>query len=209
MFFLLSVVEIVWPMRQRGRMRFIFLALMVAVCGFSALAEDDYFPMHVGDEWTYSITSSELYEKGVAYVKIEGTNEREGKTYFRNHSWWKGNPSQLIPETETLFRKDREAVFCILGSTEKLALVLPLKVAATWHNTIGAIAIVNTVVGLETIELSGKSYNNCYHIRTVRETDNTLEDLWLAPNIGTIKTITTYSFGRAVTATLMKFKPGK
>ena len=67
-------------------MRFLLLTLVTAACGFSALAEDDYFPLHIGDESTMAATliskDGQVFE-GIVRRSIETSVNRDGESLSR------------------------------------------------------------------------------------------------------------------------------
>ena len=70
----------------------------MSLFGLSALAEDDYLPLAVGQEVTWAITivsrTGEVVD-GLAHRKIEGVVEKDGKSYFRSRTWMDGLPSRI------------------------------------------------------------------------------------------------------------------
>ena len=100
-------------------MRFLPLAFVMAAFRFSALADDGYCPLHVGDEWTYTIAFIE--PKGAVSVvpdhsRIRGTSKRSGKTYFAFEQWGK-DPAEK--ETTSYVRKDKKGVHTTFERAEK------------------------------------------------------------------------------------------
>ena len=192
-------------------MRFLLLALMVAVCAFSALAEDDYFPMNVGDEWTLAVTyvsaTGEVSE-GLIHRKMNSAINRDGKTYYQLRTWTEGLPQKI--DTLKLVRHDEKAVYSIDarkdGAIEQVDFLLPLKVGTTWNRTTNTAV---AVIGLDPVEIGGKHYENCFHVRSTNAGTQMTEDFWLAPNIGNFKSLLAFGSGVKVTTTLKEFKPGK
>jgi hypothetical protein len=194
-------------------MRILLLALMMALCGCSALADDDYYPLHVGDEWTMTITivtPAGKTTEGIVHRKTESTIERDEKTYYRSRFWSEGLPTKI--EVFTLFRKDEKRAYSMdeknLDAIEQVEALLPLKVGATWHHTFKSDARTDTVIGMETLEIAGKTYENCWHIRSVNSNESHIENYWQAPIEGIIKS-EVVSNGIKISIVIKDFKPAK
>jgi hypothetical protein len=195
-------------------MRYLLWCLIVALLGFPALAENEYLPIAVGNEWKMKATlvspTGELSE-GTAHRKVEGTVEKDGKTYFRSRTSIDAGP--MKHEYTKLHRKDEKAFYFLdeskEGAAEQVEIVLPLKVGTTWQRTWGSMSLTETVVGIETVTISGKAYENCYHIRVTSPDGSYTEDYWEAPNVGSVKSKAVYGNGGKVTLTLKEFKSGK
>jgi len=108
----------------------------------------------------------------------------------------------------TLMRKDNKAIYSIAsdGSLEHLEGVLPLKTGLTWQVIEGSNTINHTVTGLEDIEISGKIYENCFHIRITRTDGKLVVDEWEAPNVGAVKMEVLSDEGVKMVFTLKEFK---
>jgi hypothetical protein len=195
-------------------MRFLLLAMMMAVCGCSPSAKEDYVPLAVGDEWTMGATVVSATGHAlecIARRQIEGAVERDGKIYFRSRSTMEGMPTKV--EITKLVRKDEKGFFSIeeakKGAVEQTEIVLPLKVGNTWKRTMGSTSVTDTVIGVESVSISGKTYDKCYRIRSVTADNSLTEDFWQAPHVGDVKSVITYGSGAKITLTLKEFKPGK
>jgi hypothetical protein len=209
--FLLAVLA---SLDQRRGMRYVLWCLIAAVYGSSAMAGDEYIPLTVGDEWTMASTSvspTGQVSEGVARRKIEGSVEKGGKTYFRSRTWTESEPAGM--EHTELVRMDAKAYYSIdekkPDAVEQIIMVLPLKIGATWQRTLGSMTATETVIGLETVEISGKVYENCYHIRLSTANGHYTENFWQAPNVGNVKDDVVYGNGLKMSCTLNEFKPGK
>jgi hypothetical protein len=195
-------------------MRHVSWILMAAWCGCSAIAEDDYFPLNVGQERTMAVTISVpdgSVIEGTAHRKIEGSAEKDGKTYFRCRTWFEGMPFKA--GSTKLMRKDEKAVYSIdervAGAAEQVTAVFPLKVGSTWERIVRGMAVTDAVIQKEAINISGKTYNNCYHIQSTWSGGKFTKDSWAAPNVGTVKEKSTYADGLTFTSILKDFNPGK
>jgi hypothetical protein len=201
------------PLRQKRQVRFLLWALMMAVGGISAMAEDDYFPLQVGQVriMTTVYVSAEGKVVGSDHSQnITSTVVTDGKTYFRCVSGNKGPQRPLLPPI--LYRKDEKAVYSLEeaagGAVERIELVLPLRVGATWQRVVGRVTRTVTVMGVETVEIDEKTYLNCYHLCETSEDGSYTQDAWIAPGVGTVKANTVYDNGMRMNLTLKEFKPG-
>ena len=192
-------------------MRRALLTLVVALVAFSNLAKGEYIPIAVGDEWTMAATivsPKGKVTKGIVHRRIESADERNGMTYVRSRTWTIGLPTRT--ESTKLLRKDVHAVYSIdesvADAAEQIEVVLPLKAGLSWQQTVESKTLTHTVIGLETIEVSGKTYGNCYHIRTSTADGSYTEDFWEAPRVGNVKSIIAYGNGIKLTLTLEEFK---
>jgi hypothetical protein len=189
------------------------LALALAWGVFSPLAKAEYIPIAVGDEWTMAATfvaPSGKTTEGLIYRRIETADAKDGKAYVRSRTWTAGLAKR--PDSTKLLRKDANAVYSIDESTsdspEQIEAVLPLKIGSTWQQTAGSQTLTNTIVGREAVEISGKTYEDCYHIRISTVDGSYTEDFWEAPRVGNVKSIITYGSGAKLILTLKEFKSG-
>lgn len=194
-------------------MRFLLCILLalVALAGFSALAEDDYYPLAVGDERTMVITYSINLKSlsGIVHTMTEANVSKDGKEYVRQRLWSDGLPKKI--ELRMLLRKSEQGVYSLdedhNATTEQTELALPLKVNATWKRTMQGRHMTDTVIGMETVEVAGKIYAKCWHVQTV-SLENT-QDAWFAPSVGLIKAEVKLTNGLRISESLKEFKPGK
>ena len=187
------------------------LTLIISLSAFSSSLRGEYIPIAVGDEWTMSaliVSPSGKASEGVVRRRIDSVAEKDGKTYVRARTWTVGRPKST--ESTKLLRKDLNAVYSVdegvAGSPEQIEVVLPLKAGVTWQQTVGPKTLTHTVIGLENIDVSGKTYENCFHIRTTSTDGSYTEDFWEAPRVGNVKSIIAYGNGARFTLTLEEFK---
>jgi hypothetical protein len=127
------------------------LAIGMALC--RGAEDGDYLPIADGLEWIMDLKIVQANGKeseDLAHRKIEGTLERDGKTYFKYKSWNEGDPSA---SSETLIRKDESGFYFTseIEATEQPVIVLPLKVGASWKTTMHGATFQNTVLGIEAV----------------------------------------------------------
>jgi hypothetical protein len=175
---------------------------------------DSYFPFNIGDEWTSAITIAVPKVNASAVVgfhqKTESIVERNGKTYFRSRNWWDIQPDNH--ETITLSRKDAKGIYGIdensKDAMETLFIPLPLNVGAKWDTIVGSKTVTDTVVAVEDVEVSGKTYKKCLHTHSSSSDGSSTSDSWRAAGIGDVKTVTVFDNGNINTQILKEFKPG-
>jgi hypothetical protein len=194
-------------------MRCALLAVLMVSFGISVLAADEYWPLAIGQERTMTVAISMPdggIIEGTAHRKIEGAATKDGTAYFRSRTWFEGMPFKS--GSTKLIRKDEKAVYSIdervPGSVEQVIVVLPLKVGATWQRSVRGMAVMNTVLNKEDIDVLGKTYSNCYHIQSTWSDGRYTKDSWEAPNVGTVREKISYADGLTFTYTLKDFKPG-
>lgn len=192
-------------------MRFLLLTLVMALCGFSALAEDDYSPLHVGDEWTYIIRHINTIPgrpilEGEDHQRIRSTVERDGKTYFVFEQW---GTDPAKKETSSYVRKDEKGEYSTCerskSGDETLWLSFPLKIGTSWKYDEETTC---TVAALEDVAIEAKTYKHCYHIVRKSSDGSFTSDDWFAPNIGLVKCEDAWASGGKRTMSLVEFKPG-
>jgi hypothetical protein len=198
------------------RMR--LFALCFAVLSLSALAADidqsKYLPLNPGDEWimdTVITTPKGKTVNATTRRKTGDTVVQDGKTYFRTSTAIEGVPKPV--ETIRLIRKDRTGLYSVpIGdkdAKEEREIVLPLVVGQHWQRTKDGQTVNESVIGVETVAIGEKTYENCYHIRTEIPDKGFREDYWEAPVVGDVKSELVYRNGTKITMTLREFKSGK
>ena len=175
---------------------------------------DDYLPLNEGDEWTMNaiITSPNgTKSTAIARRKVEGKVERDGKNYIRARTWIE--TGQAPVEYAKLTRKNETGFYSIDESAknpkEQVEVILPFKIGQTWKKVFGQWNTTDTVVGLETVTVNGKTYENCYHLRSETADGAYKEDFWEAPGVGSVKSEIVYGDGSKIVLTLKEFKSGK
>jgi len=194
-------------------MRRALLILVVALGALPTFVEAEYIPIAVGDEWTMAMTvisPNGQVTEGVFRRRIESADAKDGKAYVRERTWTVGLAKRT--ELTKLLRKDVNGVYSIdesvVGSAEQVEVVLPLKPGAMWRQTVGAKTMTNTVIGLESVAVPGKTYENCFHIRISSADGSYTEDFWEAPRVGIVKSTVVYGSGLKITLTIQEFKSG-
>lgn len=176
-------------------MRYLIWCLVAICVRSSVLAESDYIPLAVGNHWQMSAkreSSIGPSTDSLFHRRLEGTVEKEGKTYFRVRMWSDGPTKGEVTE---YVRKDNEGYYTTrdLDKTPpERELILPLKVGAASERKVLGRTMTITVVGLESVTVSGKTYENCFHIREVVPEEKYTKDTWLAPNVGVVTTVSSF-----------------
>lgn len=198
-------------------MRSLLIALASSLsftCGLFAAEQVDYSPHADGHEWVMDglITyPSGEKESVTGRRKLGGPVVRNGKTYLKSSAAIEGGPNQ--PPYVNFTRKDDSGLYSVeeepIDAKEGAEVLFPLKPGLTWRRSFGSQMTTHTVLGLETVTIADKKYEDCFHIRTITDKGDVTEDYWIAPNIGSVKSMITYSNGVKLTLTLREFKPGK
>jgi hypothetical protein len=189
------------------------LLALGTIRSFSA-EENVYLPIGEGIEWVMDLkvfTPDGRKLEGTGHRKVQGTIERDGKTYHRSKTWSEGI-SPDISYTK-LCRKDSTGFYMIderdPNSIEQKEVVLPLKVGSTWETKSDGRVLQNSVVGVETVVAGNKTFENCFHIRVQSADGKQVEDFWEAPQVGCVKSITVYPNGGKIALILREFKAPK
>ena len=175
----------------------------------------DYLPLREGVEWTMDIEVTYPAGQRLSGVgrRVTGPAEvRDGKTYFRTRTWeeFEGQPRR---ERTKLMRKDASGLHTIdlsaVTPKEEMEVALPLKVGGRWQTKhLHGMVLNHEVMTQETVVVGGKTYTNCFHIRTTSSVGDYTEDFWEAPDVGLVKSLVTMA-GAKVVLTLREFKSGK
>lgn len=205
-------------------MRSLLILLILRLLGAVALAEDDYFPLAIGEKWTMRVKT--IGEgggiSGFFSSAIYGTTVRNGRTYFGTieaYDWrWPArilSLSSLPNKYETygrgikFYRSTNDAIFVSLkaptGVFEYMEIPRPLRVGTVWRQNEGFEVTVSKVLSKESVRVNGHRFANCYHLRKraskyiaiLHEQVNCyVRDTWLAPGVGEVKRIETQGDGR-------------
>jgi len=196
-------------------MRYVLFSLMIAFMGFSALAEDDYYPLVIGQERTMLLVMRELDGSaiiGEEITKIEKTVEKNGHTYFLCHVWSEGFRDKV--DYTYLARKDESGVYLIDERSgfadERRELILPLKSGLSWKQVIGLRTFTTTITRLDNVKVYGdKTVGNCYHTQITVDDDGCIRSASYANGIGMVRNSLILKAGRSSVYMLKEFKPGK
>lgn len=189
--------------------------MCVSVASLSAAEDASYIQLKLGAEWTMDaqLTSAKGSTlPAIGRRVIEEGIEKNGKKYLRERTWLEMN-GEKAGEYTKLLRKDDTGIYSIFEgqeeAVEKREIALPLKVGESWEFTVRDRVVKCTVIGLETVTIGSKTYENCFHLRSSGADGNYVEDFWEAPVVGSIKSEISYGDGTKVILTLKEFKAGK
>lgn len=198
-------------------MRSLLIALTASFALVSTLfsaEQSDYAPHAEGHEWVMDgeITYPNGEKESVTgRRKLAGPVEYDGKTYLRSSTSLEGGPKR--PPYVKPTRRDATGLYSVeenvQDAKEEPEILFPLKEALTWRRSFGTQMSTHTVLGVETVTIAEKKYEECFHIRSVTDKSDVIEDYWVAPSIGAVKSVITYGNGEKLTLTLREFKPGK
>ncbi len=80
---------------------FFFIAILVSLSDLGRAQELDYFPMHIGDLWTYELTTFEVQKWGERRVEIIDTTRIDSVPYFVFlETTYLLNPKEVTSRTE-------------------------------------------------------------------------------------------------------------
>ena len=193
---------------------FLLIAALLGVFFWQRSRRIDYEPLADKYEWTMNaafVSTNGKTASSTMHRKIEGKVLQGGKTYYRCHNWSEGGPTKI--DFIALTRKDDSGVYTIpdgdVDAKEQMTMKLPIIAGQTWEILRKGESINFTVIGIETVTVDDKVYENCFHVRSDSKRHNSSEDDWEAPNIGTVKSHVIFPSGTTLTLTLTDFNPGK
>ncbi len=191
-----------------------FSLFIVSSSRVSAAEEKDYLPVKLGNEWFSDITVTSpdgQIVTGRLHRVLSDVVQLDGKQYIRertNAEMDKGPNREFITR---LLRKDEAGLHFKLsdapGAKEKIAISQPLVVGEKWISD--SKKLKQTVIGLETITVAGKVYENCYHICIELPDGSFRDDFYEAPIVGAVKDTVVYPDGTKFEILLREFRPGK
>lgn len=190
---------------------FTLILLFLASLRLLAGTGDEYFPLNVGNEWTMDVkwtAPNGRVAEGLFRRRVERGPERDGRKYIRIRTWTVGMPTRT--ETTRLLRRDEQTIYFleegVKAPAEQIEVRLPLTVGDSWEQVAEGQKFTNTVVAIETVEISGKSYEHCFHLRLSSADGSYTEDFWEAPGIGNVKSEIAYVNGTRIALNLREFK---
>ncbi len=155
------------------------------------------------------ITPDKKELTGKAVRAIGEARQRDGKTYFTSHSEF-DVPGMPPMRYDKLVRKDSKAFYSMLLNDgierEEAEVVVPLKIGSAWETQLPMVRN-HSVIGIETVKIGDKAYNDCFKIRSEAK-EGGVETFWEAPNVGCVKS-EIKAGGATITLTLRSFKAGK
>lgn len=190
-------------------LRFLAAALfLIHGVAISQGAEDkDYAVIVEGSEWTVNVEyfgGSVWRPAGTAYGEVGTTVRRNEKTYFRVEEVGGGIARRL------LMRIDAKGWYEINeddpNAVEQRRVALPLRVGSTWEWERYGKRLKATVVGLESVTIGNKTYEDCYHVRVQSTGEQFFVNYWHAPFVGQVKSVVRKHSGEMIRTTLREFK---
>jgi hypothetical protein len=183
----------------------------------SAADQSEYIILNEGREWLMDMNlfgaDGKLVGTNVAHRKLEALVERDGKQYFREHTWAEATPGP--GELTRFVRKDDTGFYSINpqkngeSAKEEREIVLPLKAGESWERGRPDARIKESVVGLEDVTVGSQVYKECYHIHSERTDSGMVEDYWEAPQLGCVKSEIRMKNGAKLILTLKELKKGQ
>jgi hypothetical protein len=190
----------------------LFLVLARAQAADGPETQSHYFSFHQGDQWVLEVTliapdGKEM--KATIHRRIGEEVQRNGKTYFRFYDH-RDEPTKM--EHTFLRRRDAIGVFSLDDGDEEAEeqpdALFPLQPGQSWEAKDKDGGVKVSVVGVESVTIEGKSYENCFHIRFVHENGN-IGDQWEAPDFGPVKYIGRKLDGTKGVFALREFRPAQ
>ncbi len=202
----------------------LFLGIFILVFFLSALActqRSDYLPVADGMRWDYAIEldlENNVRKQKKLTIRYDGEEIINGKKYFKRYSSSDGASENLGGYD----RKAEEGLFTVPASDkdkpEFLDVPLLLKVGETqtFNWNVGQLPYTRemTLLGMETLSLSGKTYKNClkfsqklWYEKDAAKVVVMNFIVYYAPNIGKVKKVDTVGDKTMMTSNLINYEP--
>lgn len=141
-----------------------------------SLAEDDYFPLKVGNEWTYEVTNGGTFcGSGEVVSKVRESFDKGGVTHFKVDPICK----YYGPGAQIIWEENDKIYTYIATSAVSNILSLPPEQDKTWSINSAVSATWHKV---ESITVPAGTFTNCWEVR---------QNKWGAaiycPNIGAVR----------------------
>ena len=167
------------------------ISIIEALCAATDLmaqsAKDapSYFPLHIGNRWSYSSHSTKLT------LSIVDTARIQGRLYYQMSN----GDTSIPPSYGRWYRCSNDTVFVFVmhnDSSESPLYSLNAKVGDTLQLNPGYVCLygaASIMAGKEdTVSTTSATYFNCYHFTYVKNCfDAGMLDSWLAQGIGVVK----------------------
>jgi hypothetical protein len=160
----------------------------------------EYYPNTDGYIWTYRVTSTSTPDVYTMRTTFDGTATVDSVVVqARRTEYILGNQ---ISTYEGYFRVTDAGVFGY-GSpssptTEaRTEFVFPLEIGSSWTTDIST----SEVVAIENVTVPLGTYNNCFKVVTSQPANDTYTNVWLASNVGIVKSEYFYLNPPTVTTT--------
>ena len=190
-----------------GCLCFLIVPLFFITFGCGGLTETlfgggrEYYPNADGNSWTYSkVTTSNTTTDVVTVTSIRtytgiATIDSITVQKVKNETISGGNiftteAYQVVTDSSVKNYGDQSH-----PTTEaETFLVFPLMVDSEW--TINGEGDIATVIDIESVTVPAGTYNDCFRIEM--DSTNTITDIWLAKNVGMVKSVAVSTFGGTI-----------
>jgi len=170
----------------------------------SVIPPGDYYPLAVGDTWTYRMSpGTKLYDAQVTATRtIENT-----KTYAMAVE---DTYSYLVVRNDGVYEYGQgdpsEPKVAVLFDPPQLVYKLPFEEDSTWNAPVLAdpteknsetVYVDGQVDGVESVTVPAGTFARCVRVTVddPRDAPADRTDLWFAPNVGIVKTVTYIAVG--------------
>jgi hypothetical protein len=173
----------------------IFCCVLVTLSACAQAGGRNYFPLSNNARWEYTVhfsTSSGKQYSAKATIRVDGETLIRGNRYFKlvtssDFSGFPGAPKSL--EDVRYYRVAADGIYFIRGqdtsAPETLEFPLPIPIGTKWLS--GPVEAQAERVG--TMEVGGRSYQECLKIIYSKGDDPHRIEYYLAPDVGIIKVL--------------------
>lgn len=190
-----------WPTKSKKQNGLLVTSTSIVIISFFVLAsctkqENDYFSMHDGARWEYSIEMlirGRGIQKAKSVDRVDGIENINGKEYYKVVSVTSGIPG-AEPETN-YYRRTKDGIYKISGKhkdyPEYMITPFPISVGNKWAVQEPEGLFHYTIESIETAELFDRKYENCLKISFEGnyQSQSAKGYSYEAKNIGTVKSV--------------------
>lgn len=182
-------------------------------------SQGDYFPLALGDTWTYRMSpGTKVYEAQVTAQKVIGGINTYALAVEDTYSYLAVRPDGVYQYGQGDPDDPKSAV---LFSPPQLLYQLPFDVGDEWNTPVLAeptgkdsetVYVGGQVDSVETVTVPAGTFRDCYKLTVddPRDSPANRTDLWFAPNVGIVKTVTYIVIGagkpKMSTTELVKYR---
>ena len=154
----------------------IFLLILIISCGLVDSGEYNlsYFPLEVGNEWTYQRVGSGTWTNYISSKRTIGDKE-----YFVMSS----KDIKDEPPIELLYREENNIIYRLIDNKEYVHLDFTRLIGDKWQK-LPYERYIHIDSFNDEISVESGTFSNC--IRIISESDLDYSEIWFAPGIGKV-----------------------
>ena len=178
----------------------------------------DYFPLVVGDSWTYRMApGTKIYEAKVTASRMVGSTKTYAMAVEETYSYLVERPDGVYQYGQG---DPSQPTHAVLFDPPQLVYKLPFHVGDSWETPVlseptqkksETVYVDGQVDSLESVKVPAGEFR-CVRVTVDDPRDSPADrtDLWFAPNVGIVKTVTYIAVGagkpKTTTTELLKYR---